>query len=230
MSELGTSTTIAGSIPAYLALPAKTPAPAVLMVPSIFGVDADIKSFADRYAERGLIAVAFDPFWRTDGGVLTPSNSDQAARAQARNKSFAFEDGVTDMAAIVAHLRTMREYNGKFAVAGYCFGGRYAFLAASRLHADAAISFHGANIGYHLDEAPQVTCPVSFHFGGDDHVIPMDEVNAIRAALAGNAQAEIFDYDGVGHSFTAVSRPAVFNAGAASLSDQRSMQTLARLQ
>ena len=102
----------------------------------------------------------------------------------------------------------MPQYNGKFAVAGYCFGGRYAFLAAARLHADAALSFHGANIGLHHRRSVECQMPGQLPLRrSEDHVAPMEEVNAIREALAANKDAEIFDYAGVGHSFTAVSRP-----------------------
>ena len=76
-----------------------------------------------------------------------------------------------------------------------------AHLAAARLGADAAGSYHGTRIGEHLDEVSQVTCPVSFHFGADDPFVPMDEVNAIKAAYAGRPNANIVTHAGASHNF-----------------------------
>lgn len=58
------------------------------------------------------------------------------------------------------------------------------------------------SMGQHLDEVNRITCPVSFHFGDADPVAPMDEVNAIRKAFAGRANADILVYQGVGHNFS----------------------------
>ena len=44
-------------------------------------------------------------------------------------------------------------------------------------------------------------CPVSFHFGGDDPFVPMDEVNAIAAAYDGHDNAEIVTHAGASHNF-----------------------------
>ena len=51
-------------------------------------------------------------------------------------------------------------------------------------------------MGEHVDEVGKITCPVSFHYGDSDHVVPMDEVNAIQNAFAGRANADIRVYPG----------------------------------
>ncbi len=53
-------------------------------------------------------------------------------------------------------------------------------------------------MGEHVDEVGKITCPVSFHYGDSDHVVPMDEVNAIQNAFAGRANADIRLYPGGG--------------------------------
>jgi carboxymethylenebutenolidase len=88
------------------------------------------------------------------------------------------------------------------AVLGFCFGGRYAYLGASRFGADAAGAYHGTMIGAHLDEIGNVSCPVSFHFGDSDPVVPVEEVEAIKNAFAGRTNAEISLYEGAGHNFS----------------------------
>ena len=51
---------------------------------------------------------------------------------------------------------------GRIAVVGYGLGGRYAFLAVTRLGADAAAAFYGNDIGAHLNEASRVKKPSNF--------------------------------------------------------------------
>ena len=46
-----------------------------------------------------------------------------------------------------------------------------------------------------------IACPVSFHFGDADPVVPMDEVEAIRKAYANHANAEIVVHPGAAHNF-----------------------------
>jgi dienelactone hydrolase len=130
---------------------------------------------------------------------------------------FGIDDGVRDImtawAAAVAWFRKDPRCNGKVVVFGYCFGGRYAFLAAARGLADGAVSFHGTKIGLNLDEAKNVCRPLSIHVGDKDGSIPMSEVEATRDALAGNPLAEVHVYPGCVHGFTGRGRPS-FDAGA----------------
>jgi carboxymethylenebutenolidase len=63
-----------GVFTAYLAEPANaTSVPAVVVVPEIFGVNANIRAITDRYAQIGFIAAAPDIFWRQEAGLgVTP--------------------------------------------------------------------------------------------------------------------------------------------------------------
>ena len=113
-----------------------------------------------------------------------------------------------------------RTTGGKIAVVGYGFGGRYAFLALTRLGADAAAAFCGTGIGAHLDEAPAAKLPLSLHFGDDDERVPFAEVRTIKGALEGFATTEIYRYPGVGHGF-AMREHAGFDEPAARAAERR---------
>ncbi|ETW95778.1 MAG: hypothetical protein ETSY2_47580, partial [Candidatus Entotheonella gemina] len=108
---------------------------------------------------------------------------------------------------LIHDLKARPECNGKVALLGFCFGGRYAHLAAARLGVDAAGSYHGTKIGEHLDETSNVTCPVSFHFGEVDPAVPMEEVEAIKAAYANRDNAEIVVYPDAAHNFAMPYKP-----------------------
>jgi carboxymethylenebutenolidase len=129
------------------------------------------------------------------------------------------EGGLTS---VTRGMRALQEHAsaGKIAVVGYGFGGRYAFLALTRLGADAAAAFHGSGIGAHLDEAPNAKMPLSLHFGDDDDRVPFEEVRAIKGALEGFATTEIYRYPAAGHGF-AMREDAGFNEPAALEAERR---------
>jgi carboxymethylenebutenolidase len=58
-----------GEFSAYIARPKVLPAPAVLVLHEVFGVNTDIRKHCDELAEQGFIAVAPDLFWRQAPGV-----------------------------------------------------------------------------------------------------------------------------------------------------------------
>ena len=58
-----------GAFAAYIARPKTVPAPAVIVLQELFGVNADIRKHCDELAEQGFLAVAPDLFWRQEPGV-----------------------------------------------------------------------------------------------------------------------------------------------------------------
>ena len=53
-----------GRFAAYLALPARTPAPGLVLLPEVFNTNPHIRSVADGYAAAGYVVLAPDVFWR----------------------------------------------------------------------------------------------------------------------------------------------------------------------
>ncbi len=209
---------------AYLTLPAAGPAPAIVVVPSIFGVTDAFKTSLDRYASKGFVVIAPDVFWRTHPGPLTPA---QFPAAQARMAAYDLEAGLDDLRRTVEALESVPEWNGKFGIFGFCFGGKHAFLGITRLGAEAAAAFHGTQIHTVLGEADKLDKPFSFHYGADDHVVPMDQVDTVKAALAGK-DGEIYVYEGAGHSFALPDHPD-FHAEATRVSEDRALAVFSRM-
>lgn len=186
------------SFDGYLAAPdGKEQVPGIVLITAIFGVDEEMRLLSDEWAKDGFIVSTPDIFWRQ-----TPGPTADMEVAFDRYGKFDPEQGLKDIEDLIKDLRSRPQCNGKVAVLGFCFGGRYAHLATTRLGANAAAAFHGTGIGLHLDEADKVTVPVSYHFGTQDPIVPMDEVNAIRSAFAGKPNAEIMIHEGVTHNFS----------------------------
>lgn len=162
----------------------------------LVGVSGDASPTIERYAGHGydVHPVAFDEAASVDAGLLDVSRAIAGVRAGTGG--------------------------GRVAVIGYGYGGRFAYLAITRLGADAAAAFAGVGIGAHLDEAPLAKKPLSLHFGDDDPGVPFEEVRAIKGALEGFATTEIYRYPGVGSNF-ALRGSAGFVAAAADQAERR---------
>lgn len=191
-----------GSMPAYVAVPATTPAPALVLIPSVFGVVPNVRATIDRFAEHGFLTIGPDVYFRTIPGPKNRENKAEFDAALDRNKRYDHEQGVRDLAAVRDYALARADCNGKWAVVGYCFGGRYALIAGADLGADAVGGFHPSNMGKELDAARRLNVPASFHVGDSDTTVPMTEVEAVKAALAHNPRAEVYVYPGIKHGFS----------------------------
>jgi carboxymethylenebutenolidase len=66
------------------------------------------------------------------------------------------------------------------------------------------------------------------HYGGNDPLVPMDQVEAIRKRLGSGSRADIHVYDGAGHGFSFSTQPS-YHEVAATESDRRAQQVLGQL-
>ena len=157
--------------------------PAIIMFPPIFGADADSRAIADRWADRGYLLAVPDYFFRVVPGVLDRSESGRKT-AMERWKSLDVDRTMTDMVAVKDYLLSKPSCDGELAALGFCAGGELAFLASTRVGAKAVAAFHATHIDRHLDEADKISGCVTLHYGGNDALVPMDKVDAIRKRFA----------------------------------------------
>jgi carboxymethylenebutenolidase len=214
----------------YVALPptAPAPAPGIVLLPPIFGIEPVVRALADRYAARGFAVVVPNQFRRDAEPDVMDRTDDGRKRALARAARVDVDAILDDVRTTVAELRALPQCGGDVAVLGFCFGGRYAFLAAARLDVQAAAAFHGVQIGRHLDDAPRVHAPLSLHFGADDALTPKTEVDAIADALRDTPDAAIFTYPGATHNFAIPGVPG-YDATVAGLAEERVFAVFDRL-
>lgn len=177
--------------------------PGIVFVTAIWGIDEDARKLTEAFENDDFLVSVPDIFWRVHPGPTADREI-----AFDRYQKFDFAQGLNDIEDLIGQLRAHPRCNGRVGVLGICFGGRYAHLAAARFGADAAAAYHGTMIEDHLDETARITCPVSFHFGEDDPVTPMDKVHAIQQSYAGHANAEIAAYAGATHNFSLPGNPA----------------------
>jgi carboxymethylenebutenolidase len=215
-----------GAFGAYIARPKALPAPAVVVLHEVFGVNADIRKTCDELAEQGFIAVAPDMFWRQEPGVDLSVISEPDWRHglrlyQAYDRDAGARD-VKDAAAVVAKLT---ECAGKVGVLGYCLGGLMTFLTAARYGVDAAVAYHGGDTEKYLGEVNGLHAPLLMHLAEEDEFISKSAQAEIRAALAGKPNAAVYSYPGQNHAF-ARHNGAHYNAAAAALANTRTSKFL----
>lgn len=191
-----------GHFTGYCAEPAGGAKAAIIVVQEIFGVNPGIRAKCDLLAEAGYLAIAPDLFWRVEAGVqLDPDVPAEFAQGIALMQKCNIDLAIRDVEAVIRAARARLGSHAKVGVVGYCFGGRVAFLAATRTDADAAVGYYGGGIDNFVGEAHAIGKPVLLHFASDDAHIDAAVLGRIHAALDGNRHVEIVEYPGVDHGF-----------------------------
>lgn len=217
-----------GTFTAYVARPRVTPAPAVVVIHEVFGVNADMRQSCDELAAQGYLAICPDLFWRTEPGVdMTDRTEAERAKALALYNAFDLDAGVSDIAATLEAARSMPESTGKVGLVGYCLGGLMAYLTTARVGADVAVAYYPGNADKHLEEAGGVASPLIVHLGEEDEYIPKDAQQQIVAALQDRPQVQVYRYPGRQHAF-ARHRGISYDAAAAALANGRTDTFLAQ--
>jgi carboxymethylenebutenolidase len=127
---------------AYFAAPsAGDPAPGVVVVHEIFGLDQNIRDIAGRFAAAGYAALAVDLF-STANRVMCMARIFHGMLIRPLTNGV-----VGDLRAALDHLATLPGVDaGKLGVIGFCMGGTYALqLACVAENLRAASVFYGQN-------------------------------------------------------------------------------------
>src|SRR5271170_4869668 len=213
---------------AYISRPAKLPAPAVVVLPELFGVNADIRATCDELAKQGFIAIAPDLFWRQEPDVDLDVRSE--ADWQHGLRLYAAYDrdaGARDIAQTVRTVVQLPGSTGRVALQGYCLGALMAFITAARHEVDAAVAYHGADTEKYLGEVGGLEGPLLMHLGEEDEFISKTAQAEIKAALAGKPNATVYSYPGQRHAFSR-HNGAHYSAAAATLANARTKEFLHR--
>lgn len=183
---------------------------------AIWGVTPHLRALADEWAQDGYEVLVPSLFDRTQRG-FAETDTDPALQAWQNGLAEASGWGVDVLDAVQACIDALAP--PVFAM-GFCFGGNVAWLSASRCTGLSAVAaFYGGQIAQFLSETP--TVPTILHLGKTDPLIPLRDVDGIRAA---HPDLPVFMYE-AGHAFVA---PNGFHADSARLSKLRTLQLFAR--
>lgn len=226
MPEIQITAHDGGTFKAYVALPEITPAPAVIMIQEIFGINAEMREKCDHMAAQGYVAICPDLFWRIEPGIeLTDAVPEQLERAFQLFGEFDVDLGIEDLKSTLSAARAHEAVSGKVGSVGYCLGGKLSYMLGAASDIDASVSYYGVGLGAMLDHAPQITNPILLHIAGADEFVPLEEQAQIQEAMDNHDTAQVWHYAGMDHAF-ARGNGMHYNAEAATLANGRTDQFL----
>ena len=208
---------------AYVARPKGEAIGALVLVQEIYGINAHIRSVADGYAKDGFLVVAPAIFDRFGKNIELKYEAEDQKRAMELYPKLKPDVTLLDVAAA---YEAAKEAGKGIGVIGFCYGGLISWLSATRgenlkMQPSCCVGYYAGGIGSVAKEEP--SCPVMLHFGAKDDHIGKDQIEAVRAA---HPEVEIFVYEGAGHAFNRDVDPAHYNAAAAKLARERSLEFL----
>ena len=210
--------TLHGPVRAWRADPSGPSRGAVLVIQEIFGVNAHIRSVAERFTAAGFVAIApavFDPVER---GVELAYDKPDFERGRALVAALGFDRA---MDVLAAAMNLLHAEGLRVGVVGFCWGGSLSFLCNTRLGLP-AVSYYGARSMPFLDEPARAS--LMFHFGERDGSIPAADIELHRQK---QPRAQVFVYPNAGHAFNRDVDIHAFEPASANLAWQRTLEFLA---
>jgi carboxymethylenebutenolidase len=181
-------------LPAYLAVPAGDgPWPGVVVIHDAIGLSADIRRISDRLAAAGYLALAPALFRRG----LRPRCVVSTLRALSRGSGAA----VDDLVAAREHLAADERCTGKVGSVGFCMGGGFCLLLASRGVFDAVAPNYGVLPNDSDHPVLQRSCPVVASYGARDRLLPGAAAKLETILSEAGVPHDVKEYPDVGHSF-----------------------------
>ena len=191
----------------------------IVVLQAIYGLTSHLGDVCDSFARDGYAAMAPALYDRAARNTVFDYDQDGQQGGMAFREHLAEETVLLDVTACADALRPTA---GKIAIAGFCTGGTWAWIAAAELDLEAAVIFYGTDVHEHLDRT--LRCPTLMHYGDKDHILSIDTVRHIEATYP---DAEFHVYPGAGHAFFNPEQPN-YNADASRLAHERTIAFLDR--
>jgi carboxymethylenebutenolidase len=183
----------------YLATPPGGEGPGVLVIQEWWGLDASLKTMADRLAAAGFMALAPDLY---HGEVAAHDEMDKAAHLM---QAMPPDRAGRDMSAAVDYLANHPKVTGKgIGVVGLCMGGMLSFLIAANRpdKVKALVPFYGFPQGEMEPDWTKLKAAVSGHMAEHDSFFPPAAARALEARLrAMGKNVTLTVHPGTGHAF-----------------------------
>ncbi len=180
-----------GAIGGYLAEPAGDgPHPGVVIIHDAFGPSQDSRNITDRFAREGFVALSPDLYSR--GGMFRCVRRVFTDMFKRQGQAF------DDIEASRALLAGRADCTGRVGIAGFCLGGGFALVAASRGF-DASAPYYGQlprDMSI-LDEA----CPIVASFGGKDFSLRGAAAKLETKLTEQNIPHDVKEYPEASHGF-----------------------------
>jgi len=184
------------NVPGYLATPAGDgPFPALLVIQEWWGLDAQTKSIADRFAAEGYLAFSPDVYH----GELAALGDGDKAMALVTKYGPTTPD---ELEKVYEGFQAHPQSTGKVGSVGFCFGGRMSLVLGIRRPLNAVCTFYGGGMQTIFDQMNTLHAPVLGLFGDADQSIPVGTVQQFDKLLGElGLEHEVIIYPNSGHAF-----------------------------
>lgn len=202
----------------YLAVPASGTGHAVLVLHAWWGLNETIKAFCERLADAGFVAFAPDLY---HGKVV-----DTIAGAEALSGALDNNRAMAEITSAANFLLERADQAGRgLAVIGFSLGAYYALELSNTdpEHVHSVVVFYGTGpTGLSRSRAAYLG-----HFAEQDPYEPLSNVEDLGAELRNAGRLVTFyHYSGTGHWFFEPDRADAYNAEAAALAWDRTLDFL----
>ena len=160
------------SVQGYLAEPAASNAPAIVVIQEWWGLNDQIKGVADRLAAAGYQALVPDLY----RGKAT------VAQEEAHHLMTGLDFGDAASQDIRGALQFLKARAPKVGLTGFCMGGALTLLAAQAPELDAAVVWYGCPPLEYID-ASKIKIPLQGHWATQDEFFKIDTVAALEDKL-----------------------------------------------
>jgi carboxymethylenebutenolidase len=179
---------------------------AVIVIQEAFGITDHIKDVCKRFAGEGYRAVAPHLFHRSGDPVI---GYDEMDKVVPHIMELNADNLLSDLDATLSYLADAGFEATQVAVVGFCMGGSVVFLAAAKRSLGAAVTFYGGGVSQGrfgmpplVELAADLKTPWLGLFGDRDQSIPVDDVEALRKAVAvASVATEVIRYPEADHGF-----------------------------
>ncbi len=218
-SEMITYPGETGDVKAYLSRPKEDKKhPAVIVIHENRGLQPHILDVTRRMAREGFLAMAPDALSPLGG---TPENDPDEARTLIGNLDM--DKTVKNFVAAVKYLETYPLSTGKVGCTGFCWGGGMTNqVAVNAPSLDAAVPYYGRQPS--PEQVPSIKAPILAHYAENDAGINAGIPAFEEALKKAGVEYKIYTYPGTSHGFNNDTNPDRYNAEAAKLAWERTVE------
>lgn len=208
------------SVEGYLAMPEGAAGPGVLLLHAWWGLNDFIKRLAERLAGEGFVVLAPDLY----GGRMAST----VEEAEALSGTLDYKEAIKHVAGGADYLLSQpRVQKSEIGVVGFSLGAAYAtWLATLRQNVGAVVIFYGG-VEQGEDFAKETSAAFLGHFAENDQYESAEVMREFEEHLkTGGREAAFYVYIGTGHWFFENDRQDVYDADAAELAWERTVEFL----
>lgn len=200
-----------GRTRAYISTPPSGSGPGLLVIQEWWGLVQHIANQADRYAQRGFVALAPD--------LYSEQTAEEPDHAMTLMRELDIPNAAEKLTQAAEFLRRHKANStGKVGCVGYCMGGGMTLLLASNGVIDAGAPFYGVLPSGNPDPA-SIQCPIQGHYAEHD-----DATKSVPELEAGINDSQFYVYPGTQHAFCNDDRPEVYDADATATAMDRTVR------